>query len=144
VIIFERYDDLDYHNGKRKTYATQFDVPISWKGESRVLDLSQENYDRLNEIISELITAGRKPEKPAERKPQTTAKGYKSKAHGRRPDVYYEGLRKFADEREITKRDGSGRPAYSAPEGSNRDFDYPIWLIRMYDEHLAASGQRAA
>jgi hypothetical protein len=132
VIILERYDDLDYRRDKTKTLAVQYDVPVSWKGKSVTLDLSQQNYERLDALLTEMIQAG----SPVRDGGQRTPEGTRSRAHGRRENSYYDGLRAFTDERKITKRDGTGRPAYASAVNGKK-FDYPDWLIRMYDEHLA-------
>jgi hypothetical protein len=67
--------------------------------------------------------------------PKRTPTGQASRAHGRRTKAYYEDLVRFTDERGITKRDGSGRPAYAGVRPGSRNY-YPDWLVRMYDEHL--------
>lgn len=135
MIVLERYDDLDYARDKTKTPADYHDVPLTWKNRSVTIDLSAANYERLNELLDPLIAAGKaasasgiKPGRPARQK------------GGRRPASYYEGLVSWADANGITKRDGSGRPAYEGRNGRN---DYPDWLVRDYDIYLAQQAAAA-
>lgn len=137
MIIMERYDDLDYARDKTKTLADHLDVPLTWKNKVVTLDLSEENYSRLSDMLDTVVKAGKAAE--TGKAPRTPA-GRKSAAHGRRTAAYYESLRKFTDDNRISKRDGSGRPAYEGQNGRN---DYPDWLIVMYDEHLAKTSQAA-
>lgn len=139
MLVLEHYDDLDYARDKTKTIADYHDVPLTWKNKSVTLDLSADNYDRLSLLLDEAVKVGKSQ---AGSKPGRTPAGRKSVAHGgRRSKAYYEGLVAWADANDITKRDGSGRPAYQGHlPGRN---DYPDWLIRDYDAYLAASGRAA-
>lgn len=131
--FIESYDDLDYARDKTKTPADHVGVPLTWKNKAVRLDLSDKNYRMLDELLGDVTRAA----EPVERK--TTPAGRKSQSHGgRRSAGYYEGLRAWTDKNRISKRDGSGRPAYAGnkPDQPNRR-DYPEWLIEMYDQHLA-------
>lgn len=133
--FIEAYDDIDYARDKTKTVATYRDVPLTWKNKTVKLDLGDANYRMLDDLLGPLTKA-------AEPVKNLTPAGRKSVAHGgRRPAAYYEGLVEWVDRNRISKRDTSGRPAYagSKPDGRN---DYPDWLVKMYDEHLAGPGDQ--
>ena len=138
MIVLERYDDLDWARDKTKTLADYHDVPLTWKNKDVTLDLSEDNYSRLSDMLDVVVKAGKAKETTATGRAKS---GYrKERQRGRRTDDYYTGLRAWADANRISKRDTSGRPAYA---GKNGRHDYPDWLIVMYDEHLAKSSQAA-
>jgi hypothetical protein len=128
VKFIESYDDIDYARDKTKTPADHVGVPLTWKNKSVKLDLSDKNYRMLDELLGDVVKA-------AEPVVAKTPAGRKSVAHGgRRSNEYYTGLRGWVDRNRISKKDGSGRPAYEGINGKN---DYPEWLIADYDAYLA-------
>lgn len=126
--FIEAYDDIDFARDGTKTRADYRDVPLTWKNKTVKLDLGEANYRMLDNLLGPLTRA-------AEPVKRVTPSGRKSVAHGgRRTDEYYTGLRAWADQNGIQKKDGSGRPAYAGKNGRN---DYPDWLIQGYDEYMA-------
>ena len=137
MLVLEHYDDLDWARDKTKTVADYHDVPLTWKNQAVTLDLSASNYQRLSELLDPAVKAG-KHTTPTGRAGKGMAK---QRIRGRRTSAYYEGLVAWVDANHITKRDTSGRAAYAGTRPDRND--YPDWLIVMYDEHLAATGQAA-
>jgi hypothetical protein len=130
VPVILAYDDLDRleKDQRNEAHATRH---ISVDGTWYELDLTNEHAIEFDRAVSRYVNAGVRtdgPPRPPARNP--------TRAHGRRTDAYYADLVAYVDERKITKRDKTGRPAYAgAREGRN---DYPDWLVREYDEYLAA------
>lgn len=136
------WDDLDRveKNTKIPASHTRF---VGLDGVWKVLDLTDEHDAELVALLERYMRAGLTPDtppKPARRAAGTQEKPrYKSEQpHGRRTKAYYDGLTAYVDERKITKRDGSGRPAYAGSKDGRKDF--PTWLVEEYDAYLEQHG----
>lgn len=123
MIILERYDDLDYARDKTKTLATHVDVPLTWGDKSVTLDLSEENYQRVTRLVTDLVKAGTPAGKPAE--PARTP------YNGKLPRGKGQALRQWARDNKIMARSGPERYAYLTPGGSH--YYYPPWLIEAFE-----------
>lgn len=134
MIIFERYDDLDYARDKTKTLATHIGVVVGWEGRQVRLDLSDASYQALSDQFGPLMRAGEPAQQDRTRKSASSPAAARTGKSGRRPDAYYAGLVEWVKASGIVKKDGTGRLAYEGRNGRN---DYPDWLIRDYDAHLA-------
>ena len=132
------WDDLDRTERDTKTPA---DVTrhVGLDGVWKELDLTSEHDAELLAAIKRYMDAGLPPSGPVKplRPPKRVAAGERpypsDRPHGRRTKQYYDGLAAYVDERGITKRDNSGRPAY---QGTNGKRDFPSWLVEEYDAYL--------
>jgi hypothetical protein len=141
--VIRAIDTLDYKQDGAENLAQHEDVLVGWRGRWVKLDLSHEHFTAIDQMMSPLMTYGDPVEKEDKPKPGRTPKGHKSYAHGgRRPAAYYEGLIEWVDANHITKKDGSGRPAYAGVREGRHD--YPDWLIRDYDAYLEKAGKASA
>ena len=129
------YDDLDRVEKQEDRNPASYTRHISVDGTWFELDLTTEHASEFDRVVGRYVNAGVKTDGPP-KKPGRTPSGRKSVAHGgRRSKAYYDGLVAWVDANRISKKDGTGRPAYAGNKpGKN---DYPDWLIKMYDEHLA-------
>jgi hypothetical protein len=129
------YDDLDRVE-KQEPRTPASDIRhISVDGTWFELDLTADHASEFDRAVLRYVNAGVKMDGPPKKKARAAKPAPKNNGHGgRRPSDYYEGLIAWTDANSITKRDGSGRPAYAGVrEGRN---DYPDWLIRDYDAYL--------
>ena len=130
---FQAYDDIDAANG-HEVKAEHHDVELGWNGTVVTIDLSEANFRQLDNQLGHLLKLGtvvRKGKKKSEAKPVGPSVG----RPGRRPKAYYDGLVAWVDANRITKKNGSGKLAYESSDPERNE--YPEWLIKMYDEHLA-------
>ena len=135
-------DDLTWTEEKVREPAAHTRY-VGLDGVWKEVDLTDDHDAELTRFIGRYMAAGRKPEAPP--KPERRAAGTREKSrykserpHGRRTREYYDGLIAYVNERGITKRDGTGRPAYEGRDGSK---DFPTWLVEEYDVYLVASNE---
>lgn len=127
-------DDLDWTEKQVRTPATA-DRHLGWEGKWYLLDLTDEHDAELCAMIKRYVEAGQQADQPKLRRSGVRQSTYRSdQPHGRRTKRYYDDLTVYVDERGLTKRDGSGRPAYAGKDGSK---DFPNWLVEEYDAYLA-------
>lgn len=140
--IIKSVDTIDYARDETENNAQHEDVLVGWQGKWVKLDMSHAHFTEYDELLGHLLKIGQPVTKDETKR---TPAGRRSIAHGgRRSKAYYEGLVEYADRNRITKRDGTGRPAYAGLKPDRND--YPGWLVREYDEYLAkqeASGEQA-
>ena len=134
MIILERYDDIDYARDRTKTLAEHINVPLCWKGTEIPVDLSAANYERLSELLDPVVKAVKSRDLTADGRARKGKGKGKKRAPGRRSNEYYAELRAWVDANEITKKNGTGKPAYASTDPDR--YDYPDWLIAEYDEYL--------
>lgn len=135
--IIKTVDTIDYERDETETPAQHTGVLVGWQGKWVKLDMSHAHFTEFDEQLGHLLKIGEKAEQTSggvvARKPR--------KQNNRRNRAYYAGLVEYADRNRISKKDGTGRPAYAGNNGRN---DYPDWLIKMYDEHLAKQERQAS
>jgi hypothetical protein len=129
--IIRTIDTIDFERDKSENTAQHEGVLVGWRGQWVKLDLSHDHYTEYDQLLGHLMKIG---DPVREGSVSSRPRGKREKKNDRRPKTYYDGLIRWADENRITKKDGSGRPAYTGTiEGRN---DYPEWLIKDYDRFL--------
>lgn len=108
-LIETAYDDITAADTDELVPATHLDVTITFDGESRVLDLSDESYELIAKTLEPFMAIGAK----------LTYKGTRYKtgtrvSQDRRPNEYYIRLRAWAETEHIPiPVDSQGKPGYS-------------------------------
>lgn len=134
IPTIQAYDDLDRVEKQQDRNPADHIRHISVDGTWFELDLTGEHATEFDRVVLRYVNAGVKMSGPP-KKAGKTPSGRKSVAHGgRRAASYYAGLVAWVDAEHITKKDGSGRPAYEGRTDDKRD--YPDWLLTDYDAHL--------